>query len=111
MEIGACVWVDNLFVGIKAYKGLIVLLMMFNSTVLQNHTNSLYQSKDCDFVVQWYVTRDVGSALGDTNRIAPRKNHADSFEQMPFILGVTNGFVDFAYKGWYKNLVDQRIKP
>jgi hypothetical protein len=110
-EVGAWDWADNPFVGTKEYQGLIVLLMMFNSTDLKNSNNSLYERKDGDFVEQWYVTRDVGSALGDTNRIAPRKNHAESFEQMPFILGVTNGFVDFAYKGWYKNLVDQRIKP
>jgi len=110
-EVGAWDWADNPFVGTKEYQGLIVLLMMFNSTDLKNSNNSLYEHKEGDFVEQWYVTRDVGSALGDTNRMAPRKNHADSFEQMPFILGVNNGFVDFAYNGWYKNLVEQRIKP
>jgi len=110
-EVGAWDWADNPFVGTKEYQGLIVLLMMFNSTDLKNSNNSLYEHKEGDFVEQWYVTRDVGSALGDTNRMAPRKNHADSFEQMPFILGVNNGFVEFAYNGWYKNLVRERIKP
>ena len=110
-EVSAWDWADNPFVGTKEYQGLIVLLMMFNSTDLKSSNNSLYERKEGDFVEQWYLTRDVGSALGDTNRIAPRKNHADSFEQMPFILGVNNGFVDFAYNGWYKNLVEQRIKP
>ena len=57
------------------------------------------------------MARDVGSALGDTNRIAPRKNHPESFERTPFILGVSHGHVDFAYNGWYKNLVRERIKP
>jgi hypothetical protein len=108
-EIGLWDWADNPFVGSKPYQGLIVLLMMFNSTDLKNSNNSLYEHKAGDLVEHWYVTRDVGSALGDTNRMAPRKNHADSFEQMPFILGVNNGFVEFAYTGWYKNLVDQRI--
>jgi hypothetical protein len=110
-EVGAWDWADNPFVGTKEYQGLIVLLMMFNSTDLKNSNNSLYEHKEGDFVEQWYVARDVGSALGDTNRMAPRKNHADSFEQMPFILGVNNGFVEFAYNGWYKNLVRERIKP
>jgi hypothetical protein len=110
-EVSTWDWADNPFVGTKEYQGLIVLLMMFNSTDLKNSNNSLYERKEGDFVEQWYLTRDVGSALGDTNRIAPRKNHADSFEQMPFILGVTNGFVEFAYNGWYKNLVRERIKP
>ena len=110
-EVGAWDWAENPFVGTKEYQGLIVLLMMFNSTDLKNSNNSLYERKEGDFVEQWYVARDVGSALGDTNRMAPRKNHADSFEQMPFILGVNNGFVQFAYNGWYKNLVRERIKP
>jgi hypothetical protein len=104
-------WADNPFVGKKEYQGLIVLLMMFNSTDLKNSNNSLYEHKDGDYVEQWYLTRDVGSALGDTNRIAPRKNHPESFDRMPFILGVSNGFVQFAYNGWYKNLVVERITP
>ena len=28
---------------------------------------------------------------------------------MPFLLGVNNGKVEFAYTGWYKNLVRDRI--
>jgi hypothetical protein len=110
-EVGSWDWADNPFVGTKEYQGLIVLLTMFNSTDLKNSNNSLYERREGDFVEQWYVARDVGSALGDTNRIAPRKNHPESFERMPFILGVSNGHVDFAYNGWYKNLVLDRIKP
>ena len=104
-------WASNPFVGTKEYQGLIVLLTMFNSTDLKNSNNSLYEHRDGDLVEQWYVARDVGSAFGDTHLMAPRKNHVESFEQMPFILGVTNGFVDFAYKGWYKNLLEERITP
>jgi hypothetical protein len=110
-EVDAWDWANNPFVGKKEYQGLIVALMMFNSTDLKNSNNSLYERKDGDYVEQWYVARDVGSALGDTHRMAPRKNNIDAFEQMPFILGVSNGYVDFAYNGWYKNLVEQRIKP
>ena len=111
-EVGAWDWAKNPFVGSKEYQGLIVLLMMFNSTDLKSSNNSIYERKEGDFVEQLYLARDVGSALGDTNRMAPRKNHIDSFETMPFILGVSDsGFVEFAYNGWYKNLVRDRIKP
>ena len=110
-EVGSWDWASNPFVGSKEYQGLIVALMMFNSTDLKSSNNSLYERKDGDLVEQWYVARDVGSALGDTNRMAPRKNHIDSFEQAPFILGVNNGYVDFAYTGWYSNLERDRIKP
>ena len=105
-------WANNPFVGTREYQGLIVALVMFNSTDLKNSNNSLYEHKDGDLVEQWYVARDVGSALGDTQRMAPRKNHIESFERMPFILGVKpNGFVEFAYNGWYQNLIEDRIKP
>jgi hypothetical protein len=111
-EVSAWDWADNPFVGSQPYQGLITLLMMFNSTDLKNSNNSIYEHRDGDFVEQWYLTRDVGSALGDTNRIAPRKNHVESFEKMPFILGInTKGFVAFAYNGWYQNLVFDRILP
>ena len=110
-ETGSWKWDDNPFVGSKPYEGLIVLLMMFNSTDLKNSNNSLYEYKDGDLVKQWYVARDVGSAFGDFNAISPRKNHADSFEKVPFLLGTNNGHVQFFYSSWYKNLVRDRITP
>lgn len=110
-EVDAWDWAKSPFVGKKEYQGLIVLLMMFNSTDLKSSNNSLYEYRDGDYVSQWYVARDVGSALGDFNSIAPRKNHPESFELTPFILGVENGFVQFEYNGWYKNLVRDRITP
>ena len=110
-ETGSWNWEDNPFVGTKPYQGLIVLHMMFNSTDLKNSNNSLYEYRDGDLVKQLYLTRDLGAALGDVNPISPRKNDPESFEAMPFILGVENGKVQFAYNGWYKNLVLDRITP
>lgn len=104
-------WEDNPFVGTRPYQGLIVLLMMFNSTDLKNTNNSLYEHRDGDLVEQWYLPRDLGAALGDLHPLAPRKSHPESFEKTPYILGVSNGHVDFAYSGWYKNLVRDRITP
>lgn len=104
-------WEDNPFVGTKPYQGLIVLLAMFNSTDLKNANNSLYEYRNGDLVEQWYLPRDVGAALGDFNPLAPRKGDPDSFERTPFILGVANGHVQFAYNGWYKNLLRDRITP
>lgn len=104
-------WEENPFVGTRPYQGLIVLLMMFNSTDLKNSNNTLYEYKDGERVERWYAVRDIGAALGDTNRLAPRKNHPESFERHPFILGVDGGFVRFAYNSWYRNLVRERITP
>ena len=104
-------WEENPFVGTRPYQGLLVVLMMFNSTDLKNSNNSLYQYTRAGRAEKWYVVRDIGAALGDTNALAPRKNHPDTFERHPFILGTSNGFVQFAYNGWYKNLVRDRITP
>jgi hypothetical protein len=108
-DVGIWKWEENPFIGTKEYQGLIVLLMMFNSTDLKNTNNTLYEHRNGDLVEQWYVARDVGSALGDWNPLAPRKSHPESFEQTPYILGVHDGKVELAYNGWYKNLVRDRI--
>lgn len=110
-EVSPWRWDDNPFVGTPAYQGLIVLLMMFNSSDLKDSNNSLYEFRNGDLVEQWYVARDLGSALGDTERFAPRKNNLAAFERAPFILGVNGPHVEFAYKSWYKNLVRDRISP
>jgi hypothetical protein len=110
-ETGDWKWEANPFVGTREFQGLIVLLTMFNSTDLKNSNNSLYEHRDGDLVEQWYLTRDLGAALGDDNKLAPRKSHIETFEKMPYILGVQNGHVQFAYGGWYTNLVQDRITP
>jgi hypothetical protein len=102
-------WEDNPFIGTKPYQGLLVMLMMFNSTDMKNSNNTLYQRRNGDLVEQWYVVRDIGSALGDTAFLAPRKNNVEAFEKRPFIATVGNGHVHFAYKGVYRKYVKDRI--
>ena len=111
-EKGGWRWEENPFVGSAPYEGLLVMMMMFNSTDLKSSNNSLYEHTRGDSVEHWYAVRDIGAALGDTYPLAPRKNHPLAFEQQPFILRIgPNGYVDFAYKGWYRNLVRERITP
>ena len=110
-EVDLWRWEENPFVGTKPYQGLLVLLMMFNSSDLKNSNNSLYEHRRAGRVEQWYVVRDIGAALGDTNLLVPRKGNPELFERSPFIVGVNNGHVQFAYNGWYKNLVRDRVTP
>jgi len=110
-ENGSWKWEENPFIGSKPYQGLLVLLMMFNSSDLKNANNSLYEYRSGDRVEQWYAVRDLGAALGDTMKIVPLKGNADAFERLPFIIGVKNGFVEFAYKGLYQKYVRDRITP
>lgn len=102
-------WEENPFIGTKPYQGLLVMLMLFNSTDMKNSNNTLYQRRNGDLVEQWYVVRDIGSALGDTAFLAPRKNNVEAFEKSPFIAAVSNGHAHFAYKGVYRKYVDERI--
>jgi hypothetical protein len=102
-------WEENPFIGSRPYQGLLVLMMMVNNTDLKNTNNSVYEHRVGDLVEQWYVVRDVGAALGDTDRFAARKGNPAAFDGHPFILGVNNRHVEFAYKGWYQKLVRDRI--
>jgi hypothetical protein len=108
-EEGSWGWEENPFVGSRPYQGLLVLMMMVNATDLKASNNSLYEYRTGNRTQQWYVVRDIGSALGDTNRISPRKGHPDAFERHPFIRAVRGNQVDFAYDGWYQNFVRERM--
>jgi hypothetical protein len=104
-------WQQNPFVGTRPYQGLLVILMMFGSSDLKNENNALYEVKNhTDDVQRWYVVRDLGTALGETGRLAPKRGDPDIFEQEPFITGVQDGFVQFNYHGWHKELFKQ-ISP
>jgi hypothetical protein len=110
-DTGTWRWEENPFIGSRPYQGLLVLMMMFNSSDLKNSNNTLYEHRVGERIDRWYVTRDLGAALGDTHRFSPRKGNPDAFERQPFILGVTGGHVQFAYKSWYQKLVKDRITP
>lgn len=105
-------WQQNPFVSTKPYQGLLVILAMFDSSDLKNVNNSLYQVRTRDDWPQmWYVVRDLGTALGNTGRITPKRNDPDVFERYEFIKGVKNGYVQFHYHGWHQELLDERITP
>jgi hypothetical protein len=109
-HVGDWSWQQNPFVGTRPYQGLLVILMMFNSSDLKNENNALYEvEQPRDGVARWYVVRDLGTALGETGRLAPKRGDADIFERHPFITGVKGGFVEFSYHGWHQELVRQRI--
>src|SRR6185436_10628313 len=97
--------------GQPPYQGLLVLLLMFNGSDLKTSNNTLYEHRNGDAVEHWYVVRDIGTALGNTGRLAPTRGDPDVFARQPFILDVRNGFVTFNYHGWHQELVRDRITP
>ena len=95
----------------RPYQGLLVMLMMFDSSDIKNENNALYEVKQHDGDAEhWYVVRDLGTALGETGRLAPQRGDPDIFEREPFITGVKDGFVQFNYHGWHQELF-KRISP
>jgi len=104
-------WQENPFVGTRPYQGLLVILMMFNSSDLKNENNTLYEvTEPRDGVNRWYVVRDLGSALGETGRLNPKRDDPDLFDRLAFITGARSGFVEFNYHGWHQELF-KRISP
>jgi hypothetical protein len=110
-ELDTWSWQQNPFVGTEAYQGLLVILMMFNASDLKNGNNTVYEHRSSEAAERWYVVRDIGTALGTTGRLAPRKGDPDAFERHGYITGVRNGFVRFDYRGWHQELVRDRITP
>jgi hypothetical protein len=104
-------WQQNPFVGTQPYQGLLVVLLMFNSTDLKNSNNTLYEHRGNGGVEHWYVVRDLGAALGSTGRLAPQRGDADAFARHDLITGVKDGFVAFNYHGWHQELFRERIRP
>ena len=95
--------------------------MVFESSDLKNSNNSLYEfkPKGSDAALsasgekkeRWYVVRDIGTALGETARLTPRRNDPALFAREKFISSVHDGFVEFSYHGWHQELFFNRITP
>jgi hypothetical protein len=111
-EEGQWSWQQNPFVGTRPYQGLLVILLMFNSSDLKNENNSLYEVVDSPAdVKRWFVVRDLGISLGGTGRVLPPRGDPSLFEQHGFITGVEDGFVTFEYHGFHEELIRRRITP
>ena len=109
-DLGEWSWRENPYAGTRPHHGLLVILLMFNSSDLKDSNNTLYQVTFSDGSVRrWFVVRDLGTALGSTARLTPIRGNPDVFEHRGFIEGVENGFVKFDYDGRHQDLVDNRI--
>jgi hypothetical protein len=108
---GEWAWHNNPFVGTRPYKGLLVVLLVFNSWDLKDSNNTMYDVRTRDGVERRYVVRDLGAALGATGRLAPKRNNIDRFERQRFITASSDGFVEFSYGGWQPGLVRHAITP
>ena len=104
-------WKENPFVGTRPFQGLLVVLLMLNSTDLKDDNNSIYDVKAAipaaaPDVPRWFVVRDLGAALGETGKLFPRRNWIEGFEREAFIDGVKNGRIEFAFTGRHQALLE-----
>jgi len=104
---GTWSWQRNPFVGSKPYNGLLVLMMVLNSTDLKNENNELYDvvGEARENAREWYVIKDLGASLGETGRMDPRRGWIDGFEREPFITGLSEGRVAFGFRGRHQELL------
>jgi hypothetical protein len=111
-DVGDWSWQQNPFVGTRPYQGLLVILLMFNSSDLKNSNNTVYEFRASpELTERWYVVRDLGTALGRTGRMTPARGDVDAFERSRFIEGIDDGFVKYEYHGWHQELIRARITP
>ncbi|HYS26377.1 MAG TPA: hypothetical protein VEP46_12255 [Vicinamibacterales bacterium] len=104
-------WQQNPFVGTQELNGLLVVLLMFNSTDLKNDNNSIYKfDEPVEGADRWLVVRDLGAALGETGRMYPRRNCLECFEQHGFITAIHDDRVEFDYVGRHQELISM-IRP
>ena len=99
-------WADNPFSGTPAFKGLLVILLMLNSTDLKDGNNTIYELPErWDGASRWFVVRDVGAALGETGRLYPRRNWLEVFEEAPFITGIEGDTIEVEFDGRHQELL------
>src|SRR5262245_15397353 len=99
-------WTDNPFVGAPELRGMLVVLLMLNSTDLKDENNTVYDIVEPpDGVKRWFVVRDLGAALGETGKWYPRRNWLDGFEKSRFITGISGDHISFGYHGRHQELL------
>lgn len=111
-QTGEWSWYENPFAGSQPFQGLLVILVMLNSSDLKNVNNALYElNRPIGGATRWFIVRDLGTSLGAVGRTDPKPNDIDRFERHPFIIGVEDGFVRFDYSGVHSDLVKRSIRP
>jgi hypothetical protein len=98
-------WHQNPFVGTRAYRGLLVLMAILNSTDLKDENNALVYDRRGSRERVRYVVKDLGATLGTTGSHNPARNDVEAFERHPFLLGTSSdGRVRIAFRGRHREL-------
>jgi hypothetical protein len=103
---GGWKWAENPFVGSQEYRGLLVLMMVINSTDLKDDNNTIYLARGRGArATFWYTIKDLGATFGETGRFSPKRGDIESFEKQDFIKKQVGPFVEFVFKGRHQHLL------
>jgi hypothetical protein len=99
-------WADNAFLGAREFRGLLVALLILNSTDLKDDNNAIYELPEpWDGATKWFLVRDVGASLGVTGKLYPRRNWLPGFERQAFITAVSETQIRLDYTGRHQELL------
>ncbi len=110
---GTWSWQQNPFVDTRAYRGLIVLMVMLNNWDMTTANNAIYEMpKERDGVHRWFVVQDVGTSFSRTRGSWRDGARGDlqGFARQGFIESVDAGRVLFDWHGPHGDLL-QEIRP
>jgi len=65
-------WQDNPFIGTRPYRGLLVILVMFNSTDLKNSNNSVFEHTTANGAIERWRASLAGEAPADIGEAMTR---------------------------------------
>jgi hypothetical protein len=109
-DLGEWEWQRNPFVGTRPFRGLLVILLVFNSFDLKDSNNTIYEVQQGERSERWYVVRDLGGALGEKGRwFGGTRNNIEKFEGSRLFRGVRDGRVELSLRGKQKNLTREGI--
>jgi hypothetical protein len=102
-------WADNPFRGTREFAGLQALMVIFNNWDLKTVQNVIYDFGMDSTPRRRYVVKDLGSALGQSGWPLHTKDDADGFDSEPFITGVRDSLVRFAFRNNWPDSLRQDI--
>jgi hypothetical protein len=97
-------WTDNVFIGTRQFKGLIVANLIINNWDLKPSQNRIYT--EVRNPSRWFVVQDLGASFGKTAWPVGNRNNIDDFESQQLVLGVDNGRVQFDYHARHRELLE-----
>jgi hypothetical protein len=101
-------WHQNPFVGTPAWRGALVLMVMFNNSDLKPNQNVVYRlDPPRDGLTRWFVFRDLGHSFGESGIVAAERNDPDEFDREQFTYGARDGRVLFNFTSRYPELLEQ----